>query len=499
MSSFARGLALALACISTQPAASPESDALVRRGLMEFEAQRFRDAIHFFGEAVRADPKDLRAVFLQGAALNRLGNYREAYLLVSGVERQGGRHPEMDFEAGWALMGIGRSRACIDRLERFDKAYPGRGQTSEFLGRCYLQLREYERAESHFNEAIKREPKLKPSVDLSMARLEQARNRPGAARDRLQAAADANAPTGRALRNVFDLPEPVYQPEKPLQLSAALSVGHNDNVIGLGSTIPLPSDITRQGANFIRAQVAAAYSRALTSSTTATAGYALLVDRYKDLGLADLNDHFFYGDLAWSLPRGVGGSLRVSHEITDVHGDRFREQSALRPALSYRFTENSVTELALQHSWANYHGPTAPTLDRDGFANALSLTHLFRVPRSGWSGNASATYLRNHSRGGDFRFTARGADGALRYTFTNAVGVLVGYGYTNYDYSELNSLTNFGLRRQDDQHVARLELAGPIRPGLRWVVQAQRLSNESNIPFFDFVQNVVSAGVAANF
>ena len=499
MSSFARGLALALACISTPSAASPESDALVRRGLMEFEAQRFRDAIHFFGEAVRADPKDLRAVFLQGASLNRLGNYREAYLLVSGVERQGGRHPEMDFEAGWALMGIGRSRACIDRLERFDKAYPGRGQTSEFLGRCYLQLREYERAESHFNEAVKREPKLKPSVDLSMARLEQARNRPDAARDRLQAAADANAPTGRALRNVFALPEPVHQPEKPLQLSAAFSVGHNDNVIGLGSTIPLPSDITRQSANFLRAQIAGAYTRAFTASTSATAGYALLLDRYRGLGIADLNDHFFYADVISTFARGIGGSLRVSHEITDLHGDRFREQNALRPAVSYRFTEDSVTELALQHSWANYHSPTAPTLDRDGFANALSLTHLFRVPRSGWSGTGTATYLRNHSRGGDFRFTGLGADGALRYTFTTGVSMLVGYGYTNYDYTELNSLAGFGLRRQDDQHLARLEVGGPLRRGLRWFVQGQRLSNESNIPFFDFVQNVVSTGLAANF
>ena len=485
-------------CFSHFALASPDSEALVRRGLMAFEGQRYDDAIHFFREAVRADPRDLNAVFLHGATLNRLGNYRDAYVLISGFEARGAKHPDLDFEAGWALMGLGRDRECVERLERFERNSPGRGQASEFLGRCYLRLGDHARAEAKLHEAASRDPRLKPSVDLSLARLEQARNRPDAARDSLRAAAHANAPTGRALRDVLGVPEPVFQPEKPLSISGALSIGHNDNVIGLGSTIPLPSDITRKSAHFLRAQVAAAYQRVLTASTTGALGYAGLFDRYRDLGVANLNDHFFYGDL-FSVFGRVGGSLRLSHERTDLNNDDFRDQSALRLGASYRFIPNSVSEIALQHSSANYHMPTIAQFDRDGHANALSLAHRFRVPRSGWGGSVTAVHTRNYARGSDFRFDSLGAEGALRYEFANRMSSAVGLGFTAYDYDAPNSLSPSGAKRKDDQVLVNAQIGGPLRGRLSWVVQAQHLRNDSNIPFFDFSQNVVSAGISANF
>jgi tetratricopeptide (TPR) repeat protein len=501
----ASALAVLLWFASTHAGASPESERLVRRGLMEFEAQRYRDAIYFFGEAVKADPKDLHAVFLQGAALNRLGNYREAYLLIRGVENQGAKHPEMDFEAGWALMGMGRARACVERLERFEKTSPGRGQTAEFLGRCYLQLGELEQAEKYLRLAIEREPRLKPSIDLSLARLERARNRPDAAHERLQAAAAANSPTGRALREILGLPEPVFQPERPLRLGASLAIGHNDNVIGLGNTIPLPADITRKDANFLRAAANAAYTRALTTATSASVGYAGLLDRYDDLAAANLNDHFFYADLLHVLPRRIGISLRLSHQYTEVSGDEFRDQSTLRPALSYRFTENSVTELAYAYAVADYHFPVAfDQFDRDGHVKGFSLVHQFRVPRSPWSGAFGVTHTRNRTRGSDFSFDANGASASASYAFTREVSAGVGVAYTRSKYLNPNSLsisTPFDepFAREDEAIGLSAQLAGPLAFGLRWFAQAQHLTNDSNIPFFHFRQNVVSAGIAASY
>lgn len=492
---------LFLLCLAAPAPASPESDALVRRGIAEFEMQRYRDAIHFFGEAVKADPKDLHAVFLQGVALNRLGNYREAYLILLGVERSGGKHPEMDFEAGWALMGIGRARACIDRLERFEKSHPGRGQTAEFLGRCHLRLREFDRAEARLRQAVERDPRLKASVDLSLARLEQARGRPEAARERLREAASADAPTGRALRAILGLPEPVFQPEQPLRLSVLLAAGHNDNVIGLGSTIPLPTDITRKGASFLRANLGVSYTRAFAAQTSGTIGYTLLLDRYDGLSAANVRDHFLYGDLFRVFLQRIGASLRLSHQRTELGGSRFRDQTALRPALSYRFTDNSVTEAAYSYSAADYHFATAPVFNRDGHAKDFSVTHQFRVPRSPWSGAVGATHVRNRAQGGDFSFDTTALSGSLRYDFTERVSGALGLSYARSGFRNPNSLagTGFSFARKDDQVALSAQLAGPLAERLRWFVQAQHLRNDSNIPFFEFRQNAVSAGIAADF
>lgn len=495
-------LAIALCSVAAAAAASPESEALVRRGLAEFEAQRYRDAIHYFGEAVKADPKDLHAVFLQGAALNRLGNYREAYLLIRGVENQGARHREMDFEAGWALMGMGRARACVERLERFEKANPGRGQTAEFLGRCHLALGNLKEAEASFNQAVERDARLKPSVDLSLARLEQARKRPDEAREHLDAAAAANAPTGRALRNVLGLPEPVFQPEKPLALSGSLTAGRNDNVIALGTTIPLPTDITNKAATFLRASLQGAYTRMLAARTSATLGYAGLFERYKDLSEANVNDHFVYADLFHVADDRVGVSLRLSHEYTEIDSEEFRDQSALRPAVGYRFTENSVTELAYSYAAADYHSPVAvQQFDRDGNAKGFSLTHNFRVPRTPWSGGVSATHFRNRTEGSDFSFNVTGVSGSLAYEIMPRVSASVGASLAIYDYLNPNSLagTGFSFARDDKQALISAQLAGPLGWGLRWFAQAQYLKNQSNIPFYEFKQNVVSAGIGASF
>lgn len=501
MPAVARVLAVGLCCIAVEAFGSPQSEALVRRGLGELEAQRYRDAIHWFGEAVKADPKDLHAVFLQGVALNRLGNYREAYLLIRGVENQGAKHSEMDFEAGWALMGMGRARACVERLERFEKATPGRGQSAEFLGRCHLQLREFDRAESRLRQAIEREPKLKPSVDLQLARLAQARNRPEAAREHLTDAAAANSPTGRALRNILGLPQPVFQPEKPLQLGASVSIGRNTNVIGLGNTIPLPTDISRKDASFWRGNLGAAYTRMLAAETSATLGYALLLDRYDGIAESNVNDHFLYADLFSVLRGRIGASLRLSHEYTELGSERFRDQSALRPALSYRFSESSVSEAAYSYSSADYHFATAPVFDRDGHAKDLSLSHQFRIPRSPWSGSLGLTHTRNRSAGGDFAFDADTVSGSARYDFTPRIAASLGLSAARYDFLNPNSLagSGFSFTRQDEQLNLSAQLSGPLAPQLRWFLEAQHLKNDSNIAFFEFKQSILSAGITAAF
>lgn len=487
MSAVARVLAVGLCCIAVQALASPQSEALVRRGLAQLEAQRYRDAIHWFGEAVKADPKDLHAVFLQGVALNRLGNYREAYLLIRGVENQGAKHPEMDFEAGWALMGMGRARACVERLERFESATPGRGQTSEFLGRCYLRLGERERAEEHFRQAVERDPRLRAGVDFRLGRITDA--------------AASNTPTGRALRNILGLPEPVFQPDKPLQLGASLSIGRNSNVIGLGNTIPLPGDISRKDASFWRGSFGAQYTRALPAGTSATLGYALLVDRYDGIAEANVNDHFLYADLFRVFRERVGASLRVSHEYTELGGERFRDQSALRPALSYRFGEHSVSEAALSYAAADYHFASAPAFDRDGHAKDLSLTHQFRVPRSPWGGSLGFTHTRNRAAGSDFAFDADALSASARYDYSARIAASLGVTAARYDFANPNSLagSGFSFARRDDQLVLSFQLSGPLAPQLRWFAQAQRLENDSNIAFFEFKQSIVSAGINASF
>lgn len=451
--------------------------------------------------AAPAAAAEADALFIQGAQANRQGQFTVAAPLLLKAESLGYRNPEIHFELGWAAMGAGRPQDCVDRLERFEAAMPGRGQTSEFLGRCYLALRQDDKAEAMFRRALERDPRLASTIDLAMAALEQSRGRPEAARARMEAVASTDAPTGRALRDLTGPPDPAIQPDKPLRLSASFTLGHNSNVIGLGNTMPLPADISRKSADYTRLSAGASYTHQFDAASSATIGYAGLVDRYDGIGSANLVDHYLYADLFRQVTGRIGFSLRLSGELTDLAGARFRDVVGIRPALSYRFSSDSVTELAYSYSDITYNTQTAQVFSRDGDAHALSVTHSFRLPGTNWSGAIGATLGSNRTEGGDFQSDSVSASGTLRYTFPNRIVAAVGIGATRDDYRNPNSLagTGFAYARADRQNNVSVQFAGPLSEKLRWFVQAQKLRNQSNISFFEYRQSVVSAGIAADF
>lgn len=488
--------------LSTGLHASPQSERLTAQGVEHLEAGRYREAIEAFNTAVKADAKDLRPVFFQGVALNRLGAYREALALLARLEKLGVRHADMDFEIGWSLMGLQRPRECVQRLERFDKAQPGRAQTSEFIGRCHLLLGELDKAEAAFTEAVRRDPRLQSTVDLAMAAVEQARNRPEATRERLESAARAETQTGRALREALGPPPAATLVPKPLRLGVSFAGGYNDNAIGLGSTIPLPTDISRKGTYFVRATLNASYTHAFTQDTAGVLGYALLVDRYDDLHAVDLNDIFVYGDLVHRVSDTVGLSFRLSNEFTTLAGQRFRNLVTARPAVSLKLTPRSVTEFAYAYARNDYMDNAPIVFSRDGDSSAVTVTHLFQVPDTRWSGALSGSYTRYRAEGNDFTFDAYSGTASVRYDFTDRISGVLGVSYTEYDYANANSASppaGFAFARDDEQILVFAQLVGPLSDVWRWFIQGQRIRNHSNIAFYDFTQNTVSAGVAADF
>lgn len=478
--------------------ASPASDALKREGTQALVDGRHAEAVERFAAALRADPADAEAHYLHGAAANRAGRFADAEASLRRAEAAGLRTAEIDFELGWAYLGLGQPQSCVERLEKFDVAAPGRGQASEFLGRCHLALKDHDRAEARLLEALRRDPRLAPTVHLSLGALEQARGRVDAARERLDLALRADAPAGRALRELAGPPEPAIQPDQPLRFSASFAVGHNSNVIGLGNTTPLPTDISRKDANFTRLTAGGAYTRNLASDTSLSLGYAFLSDRYDGIGGANLLDHFVYADLFHQYDARIAFSLRGSGEFTTLGGRRFRDVYALRPAASYRSSPDAVTELSASLARNDYLTATTRAFSRDGESQALSVVHSFRLRGTNWGGAASASVARNRTEGSDFSSDSAAASGVLRYAFDNRVVAALGAGLARDAYRNPNSLAA-GVTRGDRQHTVSAQLGGPLGDRARWFAQAQALRNRSNIAFYDYRQSSVTAGVAYDF
>jgi len=175
---------LAIALILPFPAivaASPESRQLITQGAADLKGEKYDEGLKKFEAASKADPKDTEALYFQGAALNRLGRFQEALPRLEKASAMGFKGPGLTFDTGWALLRLGRWIDAIVQLEQFEKAVPGRGKTSEFLGQAYFGLKQYDRAEVKLQEAMRRDSELKPTVLFYLAVLEQERKNPAAA------------------------------------------------------------------------------------------------------------------------------------------------------------------------------------------------------------------------------------------------------------------------------------------------------------------------------
>jgi tetratricopeptide (TPR) repeat protein len=501
---LAAGILVALAA---EPAsASPASRELVRQGLAEMQARRYAAALQKFEEAERADPADARTVFFfQGAALNRLGRHADALTRLERAARTGSPHPELAFETGWALVRVGRWRDAIAPLEQAEQRRPGRGQTSEFLGRAHLGLGDLARAEAHFLEALRRDPRLAPTVRLGLASIAARRGDRDAVRaqaERLQQEAP-DSPIARRLQDAAALVTvPPAAAPKPWQVVVSLSGGYNSNVIFLGDGIPLPTDISQKHAYLARATLGGSYDWRLGARDSLTAGYAGQVDLYADVPEANFLDQVWYLDYRHAFSDTLAAALRVSDQFSLLDGDVFRNQVAVRPAVGYRLTSWSLVELHYALAANDYYVDTPAVQDRDGLGHQLGLTWFAAIPGTRLLLRAGAFYTRYEADGADFDADSIGLFVGLNYPLFWQIVADVSYVHLFDRYDDPNSLagpTGFGFKREDDGDFVSVQLIRPILDWLSVYVRYDYSHNDSNIPFYEYDQHVVSSGVVARF
>ena len=143
--------------------ASKASDNLVARGLVQLKGGKFIAATKYFNGAVQVDPKDPRALFYLGVALNRIGQHGAALESFQRMWRLKVTHRQLGLEAGWAAIAKGRTALAISLLEPYVKANPENAKAREFLGRAYIGDGRFDDAERELKRAIELDPAVKPT------------------------------------------------------------------------------------------------------------------------------------------------------------------------------------------------------------------------------------------------------------------------------------------------------------------------------------------------
>lgn len=480
--------------------ASPESRLLVIQGLDNLAKQQFDEALKRFESAAQTDPSDAEAVFYQGLSLNRLGQHQEALRRLEEAQRMGSTHPDLPFERGWSLLNLRKWEETLRQLDLYEVLSPGRGQTSEFRGRAYYALGQYDKAEALLQEAIRRDPALAPSARLFLALVARAREDTDAAREQLEAIVE-QAPDSPLARAIVDQTAGLLRAAallaKPYRLNLSTAGGFNNNVIALGNSVQLPGDVSSQGAGFNASSLDGSYSWQLGQHDTLTAGYRFLANVYGDISGFDLIDHFNYVDYRHSFRRDLSGSFRLSNQFTQVGGSNFRNQVGLRPAVAWWPMAWMVIETAYSYFNGDYFFPTTRVFDRDSRTQTVAVTGFINVPKLHVQGRVGYFHLWNDADGADFNFQSDGVLVGLTTSLLRRVTAELFYSRTFSRYGNPNSLagpTGFAFKRDDDIDRVTAQFTWDIFEWLRAYARYDYTREASNITFFDFNQSAWSGG-----
>ncbi len=291
---------------------APASEPLLKQGFDHLKADAYAAALKSFVAAENADPQDLRAVFAQGVALNRLGRYTKAKQVLDRAAEAGLGHPELNFERGWACVGSGHHAQGAALLEAYEQASPGRGITSELLGEAYLWLGQLDQAERNLHEAGRRDPALRPALRVHLAQLEIQRGRTLLAAAHIAVGADEapNSPVGAYLRKRTEQSrtrrvsfrvaprstdgQPAAAPKR-WRMTLTAGTGWNNNVLAVADNLPIPLDISNRGSAFGRFSFNFAYDLIRNEREVLEANWTFQSDLYEGgLDQANLIDNYWY-------------------------------------------------------------------------------------------------------------------------------------------------------------------------------------------------------------
>ncbi len=497
-------------------AASPESGALIDKGAAELGQGHFAAALQNFDDAAKADAADAQAPFFQGVACNRLGRFEDALLHLQKAAALGGNHPDQAFEMGFALTGARRWNEVVAQLERYEAASPGRGQTQEFLGRAYSALGQYGKAERAFNEALRRDARLAPTVRYYQSLLAILHGRPERSGESVQALLGEapNSLLAQLLRGRLDIAAAERLPlgesdatGKPWSLAVSLGAGYNSNVLFLGNGLPLPVGAARDSAALLNATFDGAYRWQFKGGHSAAAGYSFNGNFYHDLSSANESNHLLFADYRHRVNRKLTAGLELSDNFTQVSGSKFSNQFGVKPSLAYG-RSRSLTELSYGFSSNHYYTVVPAAQDRDGRTHAVALSHSFQPRGSKFNGQAGLFHSRNNATGPDFDFKSTGVFIALRHPLGKKTAAVASYTHTWDRYDNLNSQSTppLSVRRRDNIDVLSLQLIHPLREpkttGDRRIDAYLRYAYrraDSNIATFQYNQHVVSTGIIVAF
>lgn len=457
--------------------------------------------------AIQSHPEDPDLAFTLARKLAGAGRAKDAIRQArSFLARWPERHPEARIEISRSMIDAGQATEALTLLDDELRANPQSATARFYRGIAFHTQALYEEALREFAFAAELAPTLRPESMLAQALGLFELGKEEDAVDLLQQILQIAPTSESAIRARLMLRQrEISVLERWWRLDGHAGFEWDDNVLLESAT---SESIGTDREDFRGVWGLGATARALTTDKASlTVGYRFDQSKHEDLDAFDLltNSGFVSGSLV--LHEKVVFRFDALAWNTRQDGDNELTAGSFRPNLIFALGSKwgALRSFAQYEIFEYDNQPAIDAWERDGYSVGAGFEHFLPLPieRSYLSTSISYQLNRTSAKTGG---GSSGFDGDNDYHSSKVrvrariqlpaeirLGLEAGYSNDRYHNNNfLNALSTLGLRkREDDIARARVELSHEVIDHAELEVYWRGTWRMSNIPFFDYDQNVV--------
>jgi tetratricopeptide (TPR) repeat protein len=508
------GLFIATVCIAAFPAggaaASEQSTLLSSRGLVEFHADRFQNALQLFDQAVAADSHDVYARYYRAVTRGRLDDLDGA---IADLEAVLVAKPDLDqaaLDLGVALVQKGRCRDAQPRLEQAQHSRDLDGSASLFLGIAHLRLGELALAQASLERAAARDPKQILAARYYQGIADYQAGKLFASKDRFAyvAATSPESVMGREAKSFMEKIQ-AAQARPGYHVYGSVGFQYDTNVVLAPSDVALKSTtgISRQSDGRGIISVGGTDVLWRNDDIKFTLGYDFFQSLHFDLTGFNLQDHGPSADVTINAgPVQFGTFARYDYYL--LESDSFLQEGTLLPWLTV--PEDDLGRFEFYSRIRRRDFKKIEFRARDAFNYAVGIRQVVylgspeRYLSVGYQFDREDPVINKRLVSADeangFAYDGNEVNVGFGMNLPASVTASGTFAYRRERYKPESALQDLGhKRRYDDELVMTLACSRPVTDYLNVTVAYLGNYNNSSNSLFDYDRSIVSVAMEVRF
>ena len=499
--------------------ASEQSELLYSRGLVDFHAGRYSDALTLFDQAVNADANDVDARYYRGVTEGRLGNYQAA---ASDLRTVLAAKPDLDqgaLELGVALVQTGEYADAVPYLEQAQRVGTLDAEASFFLGIAQLRLGQTDTARQNFERAAARDPELALASRYYLGVVEyQGKNWPRAQEHfNYVATTSPSSEMGQQAQAFLGQLRAGVQPGaptafKPYQLYGRVGLEYDSNV----ALAPSDEALNAAGATISRRDdgrftilVGGTYAPVHTDRVQLSVGYEFFQSLHFDLTEFNLQDH--RPNMQITVAAGpVQLGLYGAYDYYLLDMESFLQQGTAIPSVTVPEDQFGRTEVFFRlrrRDFFNGHfGGELSTFKPSGVLDSFNyapgirqFVYLGAPTNYVYLGYRFVREDPINHQGNAFAYDGQEGDTGVGWALPWNIGAELDYAYRYEDYAHQSAITFPPHGRIDNVHQIAVAADKPLTDHLDLTLGYLGTINDSNDDLFNYDRHIVSLSLGARF